>query len=58
MDTLRLLVDVIVETLIEYVVWPGFGAATKRARDVLWLHMESACHRLMEGLGDKPCFVG
>ena len=58
MDTLRLLVDVIVETLIEYVVWPGFGAESKRARDVLWLHMESACHRFMEGLGDKPCFVG
>ena len=58
MDTLRLLVDVIVETLIEYVVWPGFGAESKRARDVLRLHVESACHRFMEGLGDKPRFIG
>lgn len=58
MDTLRLLVDIVVEALIENVVWPGFRAETKRARDVLWLHMESARHRFMEGLGDKPCFVG
>ena len=58
MDTLRLIVDIVVETLIENVVWPGFRAATKRASDVLWLHMESACHRFMEGLGDKPRFIG